>query len=148
MNLTYLTTAKEFNQRQVRWFEGIVTSNICISYGKGSEKDSADMLRRRTDYIKGGTKQRQAILQQDEEGTMTVNRIAATSTDDFYDGFWRNFEKDATAKTVHDDPAGHTKYEEMKDGREVDESCLQRFESGLPVTQFVFGILAIMSLRR
>ena len=64
-NLVYFTTSKELNRRQVRWYEEMATFNIRISYRKGSENDRADALSRRTDYMKGETKQKQAILQLD-----------------------------------------------------------------------------------
>ncbi|KAK3060233.1 hypothetical protein LTR53_020181, partial [Teratosphaeriaceae sp. CCFEE 6253] len=79
----------------------MATFNIRISYRKGSENDRADALSRRTDYMKGETKQRQAILRQDQDGTMTVNRIAATfgvTTDAINNGIRSSLDKDATAK--------------------------------------------------
>ena len=100
-NLVYFTTSKELNRRQVRWYEEMATFNFRISYRKGSENDRADALSRRTDYMKGEVKQKQAILRQDQDGTMTVNRIAATfsvTSDALKDGIRTGLVNDATAK--------------------------------------------------
>jgi len=113
-NLIYFTTTKELNRRQVRWYEDLATFNFRIQYRKGSENDRADALSRRTDYMKGEVKEKQAVLRQDADGTMTVNRIAATFS--VHDDALRSeiraaLEHDATAKAVCNDPEGHERFE-------------------------------------
>lgn len=48
-NLTYFTTTKKLNQRQVRWSELLSAYNFQIHYQKGSENGRADALSRRPD---------------------------------------------------------------------------------------------------
>ena len=49
-NLTYFTTTKVLNRRQVRWAELLASYNFQIHYHKGSENGRADALSRRSDH--------------------------------------------------------------------------------------------------
>ena len=49
-NLTYFTTTKVLNGRQVRWDESLTDYNFRIHYKKGSENARADALSRRADH--------------------------------------------------------------------------------------------------
>jgi hypothetical protein len=49
-NLTYFTTTKELNGRQVRWAEMLADYNFRVHYKKGSENARADALSRRPDH--------------------------------------------------------------------------------------------------
>jgi hypothetical protein len=50
-----------------------------IHYRKGSENARADAISRREDYIKGEPKKGIQLLVQNADGTLQVNKIAATS---------------------------------------------------------------------
>ena len=50
-----------------------------IHYRKGSENTRADGLSRREDYMKGEPKKGIQLLLQNADGTLQVNKIAATS---------------------------------------------------------------------
>jgi hypothetical protein len=49
-NLTYFTTTKVLNRRQVRWAEFLVSYNFQIYYQKGLENGRVDILSRKNDY--------------------------------------------------------------------------------------------------
>ncbi len=73
-NLTYFTTTKELNRRQVRWAETLATYNFKISYVKGSENARADALSRKPEYLKNKTYVSRAILKSDGDD-LTFNYI-------------------------------------------------------------------------
>ena len=78
-NLRFFTTSKELVRRQIRWSEELSSFNCKIIYRKGADNARADALSRRTDYIKGIKKERYTILRENEDGTLGVNRLAATT---------------------------------------------------------------------
>jgi hypothetical protein len=49
-NLTYFTTIKVLNGRQVRWAKSLVDYNFRIYYKKGSENARANVLSQRADH--------------------------------------------------------------------------------------------------
>jgi hypothetical protein len=53
-----------------------------IHYRKGSENARADAMSRREDYMKGEPKKGIQLLVQNADGTLQVNKIAATSVID------------------------------------------------------------------
>jgi hypothetical protein len=61
-NLTYFTTTKVLNRRQVRWAEILATYNFEILYRKGAQNGKEDALSRREDYIRGEVKIPHAML--------------------------------------------------------------------------------------
>ena len=73
-NLTYFTTIKVLNRRQVRWAELLATYDFQIIYKKGSENLKADILSRRTD-LQGGKYSRKegVILREQEDGSLTYD---------------------------------------------------------------------------
>jgi hypothetical protein len=73
-NLTYFTSTKELNRRQMRWYLDIAELNFTIKYRKGSENERADALSRQEDYKKGVPKREKAqIFKELEEGTLVPN---------------------------------------------------------------------------
>jgi len=97
-NLRYFLTTKELNRRQIRWYEELSSFNCKIIYRKGSENARADALSRRTDYMKGVKKEQHAILRQNEDGTLQINRLAATHSE------WRTEFQDQLTKALEFDP--------------------------------------------
>ena len=81
-NLTWFTTTKKLNQRQVRWSEALSAYNFKILYRKGSENARADALSRRADYLQNKKDISHAILKYGQEGNMEYNTqvLAATFT--------------------------------------------------------------------
>ncbi|KAM0713385.1 hypothetical protein Q7P37_010347 [Cladosporium fusiforme] len=77
-NLTKYTTTKELTPRQIRWYQDLATFKMRIHYRKGSENARADAMSRRRDYVKGSKPQTFQLLTQNADGTLQVNRIAAT----------------------------------------------------------------------
>ena len=57
-NLSYFTTTKKLNQRQVRWAELLASYNFQIHYWKGSENRRADALSQRSDLTTEETQER------------------------------------------------------------------------------------------
>jgi hypothetical protein len=80
-NLTYFFTTKELSGRLVRWWEELSTCDMKIVHTPGKDNGPADALSRRPDH---DNKQpvRNNILQQQPDGTITVNRMAATVQQD------------------------------------------------------------------
>jgi hypothetical protein len=115
-NLTYFTTTKELNRRQVRWAETLATYNFKISYVKGSENARADALSRKPEYLENKTHVSRAILKSDgDDLTFNHMELAATmvvTTDHWTPRFKQQYDKDAVAKaqlqkpqtpfTIHD----------------------------------------------
>ncbi|KAM0717753.1 hypothetical protein Q7P37_006085 [Cladosporium fusiforme] len=81
-NLTKYTTTKELTPRQIRWYQDLATFKMRIHYRKGSENARADAMSRRRDYVKSSKLQTFQLLTQNADGTLQVNRIAATSAMD------------------------------------------------------------------
>ena len=114
-NLTTFTTTKELKQRQVRWYEDLATFRMKIHYRKGSENARADALSRRTDYMKGHKPKAFPILQQNADGTLQVNRVAATSVADIGrlpEDIKEALPTDNFARTVRENPGEHSKFQE------------------------------------
>jgi hypothetical protein len=78
-NLQRFTTTKQLVRKQIRWAEELSSFNCKIVYRKGSENARADALSRRTDYMKGVPKEHHAILKENEDGSLGINRLAATT---------------------------------------------------------------------
>ena len=57
-NLSYFTTTKRLNRRQVRWAELFASYNFQIHYWKGSENGQADALSQRSDLTTEETQER------------------------------------------------------------------------------------------
>ena len=57
-NLSYFTTTKKLNRRQVRWAELLASYDFQIHYQKGSENGQADALSRRSDLTTKETQER------------------------------------------------------------------------------------------
>jgi hypothetical protein len=72
-NLTYWTTTKELNRRQVRWAETLVAYDFKINHIRGKENITADALSRRADYM-NGLKPEPAALLQEKDGGLTYRR--------------------------------------------------------------------------
>jgi transposase InsO family protein len=101
-NLTYFTTTKELNRRQIRWAETLATYNFRISYVKGTENARADALSRKPEYLANKTHVSRAILKQEEDGlTFNHMELAATlvvTTDYWTPEFKQQYDKDTIAK--------------------------------------------------
>ena len=61
-NLSYFTTTKKLNQRQVRWAELLASYNFQIHYWKGSENKLADALSQRSDLTTEETQERPLFI--------------------------------------------------------------------------------------
>jgi hypothetical protein len=68
-NLTYFTTTKQLNRRQVRWSETLGQYKFRIVYTPGKDNGRADALSRRHDIIGKKTEVHMAILQTNEDGS-------------------------------------------------------------------------------
>lgn len=142
-NLESFTTTKILNRRQVCWYEELATFKFRIHYRKGSEGARADALSRRTDYMKGDETQAFQILKQNADGTLQVNKMAATSSVDAMrlpDEIREALPLDSFARTVRANPEEHSNFEEknhllMFEGlvyvpTRVRERVLQAFHDG------------------
>ena len=78
-NLTYFMTSKELNRRQVRWWEKLCNFDLDIKYKPGSENARADALSRRPDHLQDIKPVSHAILQQQDDGTVKINRQLAVT---------------------------------------------------------------------
>jgi transposase InsO family protein len=78
-NLTRFLTIHILTSRQMRWYEDIATFRMKIHYRKGSENARADAMSRREDYMKGEPKKGIQLLVRNADGTLQVNKVAATS---------------------------------------------------------------------
>jgi hypothetical protein len=72
-NLTYFTTTKKLNRRQVRWAELIASYNFQIFYQKGSENGRTNALSRRADHREGSTEKPYSILRENADGSLEYN---------------------------------------------------------------------------
>ena len=111
-NLTFFTSTKVLNRRQVRWAEELAKFNYKISYQKGSENNRADALSRRSDYIANKKPISHAIFTTQDNGDIVHNtqRLAATLQEQ--DVYWKNeilecYKTDPFAQTLQKTgPAG------------------------------------------
>lgn len=76
-NLTYFTTTKELNYRQVRWVEELASYDFKITYRKGLENVRADALSRRPDYIEGKQGPQLVILVEQKDGSFILLKTLA-----------------------------------------------------------------------
>jgi hypothetical protein len=99
--------------RQMRWYQDIATFNMKIHYRKGSENARADAMSRREDYMKGEPKKGIQLLVQNADGTLQVNKMAATSIVDatrLPDEIKETLLHDSFAKTVRENPEEHANF--------------------------------------
>jgi metal-dependent HD superfamily phosphatase/phosphodiesterase len=78
-NLTTFLTTKVLERRLARWYQDLATFKFKIHYRKGLENARADAISRREDYMKGEQKPSVQVMVQNSDGTLQINRIAATS---------------------------------------------------------------------
>jgi hypothetical protein len=86
-----------------------------IHYRKGSENARADAMSRREDYMKGELKKGIQLLVQNANGTLQVNKMAATSIVDttrLPDEIKEALLRDSFAKTVRENPEEHSNFED------------------------------------
>jgi hypothetical protein len=112
-NLTRFLSTHIMTPRQMRWYQDIATFRMKIHYRKGSENTRADGLSRREDYMKGEPKKGIQLLVQNADGTLQVNRMAATSSVDatrLPDEIKEALLHDLFAKTVRENPEEHANF--------------------------------------
>jgi hypothetical protein len=86
-----------------------------IHYRKGSENARADAISRREDYMKGEPKKGIQLLVQNADGTLQVNKMAATSIVDatrLPNEIQEALLRDSFAKTVRENPEEHANFED------------------------------------
>jgi len=114
-NLTWFTTTKVLNRRQVRWAEILASYNFQIHYQKGSENGRADALSRRADHREDSKEKTPwSILKQNDDGSLEYNhRITASSlTITYEDGekaIKEAYKEDTWAQHVLKEPPRDTK---------------------------------------
>lgn len=97
----------------MRWYEDIATFRMKIHYRKGSENARADAISRREDYIKGEPKKGIQLLVRNTDGTLQVNKIAATSVVDasaIPDAIRKALRNDSLVRSVRESPEEHAKF--------------------------------------
>ena len=107
----------------MRWYQDIATFRMKIHYRKGSENARADAMSRREDYMKGEPKKGIQLLVRNADGTLQVNKMAATSVVDAMrlpDEIKEALPQDQFARTVRSNPEEHPSFE--------DRNGLLRFE--------------------
>ena len=72
-NLTYWTSTKQLNRRQVRWAETLNRYDFKITHVRGTENVTADALSRRADYMEGLEPEPATLLKM-KEGKFEYNR--------------------------------------------------------------------------
>ena len=113
-NLTTFLTTKILERRLARWYQDLATFKFKIHYRKGSENARADAMSRREDYMKGEQKPGVQVMVQNSDGTLQINKIAATSgiTDDhLIEEIQQATPHDSFAKTVKESPEEHPAFE-------------------------------------
>ena len=120
-NLLYFTTTKVLNRRQVRWAELLLAYNFTISYTKGHENAKADALSRRPDHAKDTKEASQAVLRQNEDGTISYNYQTLAATFRIKDTeqerrIIRAYAKDQLARNVKKTPDKFTSFEVLDNG--------------------------------
>lgn len=71
-NLTYFTTTKVLNRRQVRWSELLGQHKFKITYTPGKDNGRADALSRRYDIAGTKTIEKGTILRTNDDGTLSA----------------------------------------------------------------------------
>jgi transposase InsO family protein len=105
-NLTFFTTTKQLNRRQVRWSELLGQYQFKIVYTPGKDNGRADALSRRHDVVGKKTDVFMPLLQENQDGTLgpskeicAILRIATEIPEEF---------QEAIIQQHHDDPVhGH-----------------------------------------
>jgi hypothetical protein len=97
-NLTYFTTTKVLNRRQVRWAELLASYNFQIHYQKGSENGRADALSRRSDHREGPAREPYSILRENIDGTLEYDHRITASSLTIQDDEWEKAIKKAYTK--------------------------------------------------
>jgi hypothetical protein len=114
-NLTRFLSTHIMTGRQMRWYQDIATFRMKIHYRKGSENARADAMSRREDYMKGEPKKGIQLLVQNADGTLQVNKIAATSVIDasaIPDEIRKALRNDSLARSVRESPEEHSEFQE------------------------------------
>ena len=100
-NLTFFTTTKVLNRRQVRWSELLSRYDFTITYRSGRENSKADALSRRPDYLKDTPKVSHAVLAQQSDGSLTYNKVTLAAltrmtiaNDEIEERIKQSYEKD------------------------------------------------------
>jgi hypothetical protein len=105
-NLTYWTTTKELNRRQVRWAETMASYDFKITHVRGKENITADALSRRADYMSGLKPEPAALLR--KEGDKLVYGRPVSITLATMEVEPTEEQKKEIIRTRHDDKsAGH-----------------------------------------
>jgi hypothetical protein len=111
-NLTYFTTTKVLNRRQVRWAELLASYNFQIHYQKGSENGRADALSRRADHREGTKPEPYSILRINQDGTMEYNHRMQANSLTIREDLWEvaikeAYKKDELAKVLLKEPSAN-----------------------------------------
>jgi hypothetical protein len=78
-NLIMFLTTKVLERRLARWYQDLATFKFKIHYRKGSENARANAMSCCKDYMKGEQKPGVQVMVRNSNGTLQINRIAATS---------------------------------------------------------------------
>jgi hypothetical protein len=104
-NLTYFTTTKKLNRRQVRWAELLASYNFQIHYQKGTDNGRADALSRRADHREGPEAVPYSILRKCPDGTLEYNHQIQVNSltivdDEWEKGLRESYKEDKMASTI------------------------------------------------
>jgi hypothetical protein len=99
-NLTYFTTTKVLNRRQVRWAELLASYNFQIHYQRGSENGRADTLSRKSDYRDETKIELYSILRQNKDGSLKYNHRIQTNSLIIKNEGWEKVVKIAYGKDI------------------------------------------------
>ncbi|GAB7336241.1 hypothetical protein MBLNU13_g09002t2 [Cladosporium sp. NU13] len=130
-NLTRFLTTHIMTARQMRWYEDIATFRMKIHYRKGSENARADAMSRREDYMKGEPKKGIQLLVRNADGTLQVNKIAATSivgAARLPDEIKEALPLDSFARTIRENPEEYPNFED-RDGWLLFEGLMTPWDS-------------------
>jgi hypothetical protein len=120
-NLTYFTTTKKLNRRQVRWAELLASYNFQIFYQKGTENGRADALSRRNDHREGReTETPYSILRKNPDGSLEYNHQVRAQSLVIQDDDWESrirqaYSEDSMAQIVLQKPGSDTRIQ-IKEG--------------------------------
>lgn len=76
--LSYFTTTKKLNRRQVRWSKLLASYDFNITYVKGKENGQADALSRRSDLMKKETTEQPMLRMEGDSMIYAKPQLAAT----------------------------------------------------------------------
>ena len=79
--MSYLTTTKKLNRRQVRWAELLASYNFQIHYRKGSENRQADALSQRSDLTTEETQERSLFIRKGKTLVLDKPEVATLHQD-------------------------------------------------------------------